>query len=155
MAGILTQGFVKTYDPKAVLVTYIGVPITGWADGTFIEIANRGGDRWATYVGSDGEVARSKNNDTTRRITLSLSQTSLSNTYLSGILAIDLATNNGFGPFEIKDPSSGFDLFVAQAWIVAPPPAGFAKTIGTRVWVLDTSQVSIEAFNADFVNLSK
>jgi hypothetical protein len=153
--GILTQGFVKTYDPKRVLISFIGVPISGFADGTFIEIANRGGDAWAEYVGADGEVTRAKNNDTTKRVTLTLSQTSLSNSYLSTIFALDRATNNGFGALKITDANGGAEIFVAQAWIAAPPPVGYAKTIGSRVWILDTGQVVNEAYNGDYVNLSQ
>ena len=153
--GILTQGFVKTYDPKRVLVNWINHSVSGYADGTFIEIANRGGDRWTPYIGSDGEASRAKNNDTTRRITITLSQTSLSNSFFSKMFALDMATNNGLGPIQIIDLNGGSEIFAAQAWIAVPPPMSWAKTISTRVWIFDTGQVITEAFNGDYVSLSQ
>lgn len=155
MPGTVTQGFVKTYDPKKVLVSFMGQPITGFADGTFINIANRGGDRWTPYVGADGEVSRAKNLDTTKRVTITLSQTSLSNSFLSDQLALDMATSTAIGPLKITDANGGAELFVAQAWIAVPPPYDYGKTIMPRVWVLDTGQSVGESFHADYVNLSQ
>jgi hypothetical protein len=151
----VTQGFVKTYDPKRVLVNFIGQPISGFSDGTFINIANRGGDAWTPYVGADGEVSRAANLDTTRRITITLSQTSLSNTYLSQVFALDRILRTGLGPLKITDANGGAEIFAAQAWIAVPPPMDFAKTISPRVWIFDTGQVQVEDFNGDYVNLSQ
>jgi hypothetical protein len=155
MPGTVTQGFVKTYDPKKVLVSFMGQPITGFADGTFINIANRGGDRWAEYVGADGEVSRAKNVDTTKRITITLSQTSLSNSFLSDMLALDMASSTAVGPLKITDVNGGAEIFVAQAWIAVPPAPDYAKGIMPRVWVFDTGQAVVESFHADYVNLSQ
>lgn len=152
--GILTQGFVKTYDPKRVVVTFINTTISGFADGTFIEVRSPS-PRWTKYVGSDGEVGRSKSNDTTKEVVIHLSQTSLSNSFLSTMLVLDVATNNGIGPLKIADLNGGAELFFAQAWIRMPPDVTYDKVIGPRVWTFDTGQIINEAYNADYVSLSQ
>jgi hypothetical protein len=150
-AGVTSFG--KTYDPKRVIVTW-GQALSGFADGTFIEV-RPATQRWTKIVGADGEVARSKSNDNTAEIVIHLLQTSASNSYLSKMLALDLASNNGLQAFEIVDANGGGDLFWAQAWIRTRPDVTYAKTVEQRTWTFDTAQIITEALNADYVNLSQ
>ena len=154
MPSGITTSFVKTFDIKRVIVTFAGAALSGWADGTCIQVRPAGA-RWTKYVGPDGEVARAKSNDLTSEVTLSFSQTSLSLDFLAKMLILDNITNNGLGPFEIQDLNGGGDLFWSQAWIRQPPDSAYAKTIQPRVWILDTGQAITELFNADYVNLSQ
>ena len=62
---------VSTYDPKEVVVTFGAIPLDGYADGTFVEVAPAG-EAFARHVGADGEVSRSKSNDNTHDVTLTL-----------------------------------------------------------------------------------
>jgi hypothetical protein len=55
-----------------------GVPISGYADGTFVQV-DPSGDSFAKKVGADGEVARSMSNDNTHTVVITLLQSSLSN----------------------------------------------------------------------------
>jgi hypothetical protein len=150
----ITASFVKTFDIKRVIVTWCGTALSGWADGTCIQI-RPAGPRWTKHVGADGEVARSKSNDLTSEVTLSFTQTSLSLDFLSLMLALDNYSNNGLGPLQIQDLNGGANQFWAQAWIRQPAETVYAKDMAPRVWTLDTGQVITEAYNADYVNLSQ
>ena len=57
----MAQSF-ATYDPAEVHISLDGNPITGFADGTFVEIAFDD-QQWNKTTGADGHTARSKTNN--------------------------------------------------------------------------------------------
>lgn len=132
---------VKTYDPKKVIVTFGGVPISGFADGTFIAV-KPASDTWVKKVGADGEVSRVKTNDDTSEVTLTLKATSPSNTYLTGVRTTDKLTGAGVLALTISDLSGTLVLFWPQAWIKKMPEVNRAKELGDTVWDFDTGQIS-------------
>ncbi len=123
----------KTYDPKQVLVVVGGVPISGYADGSFVRVGRRN-PQWELVKGADGEGARSKSNDDSGFIEIELMQTSASNQHLSNISLADETSNAGVVPVMVKD-GSGFSLHMAeQSFIEKNPDGAYAKTNQTRVW---------------------
>ena len=126
---------VRTYDPKNVIVTVAGIPMSGFSDGTFLEV-DRNEATWNTVVGADGFVTRGKTNNFTGTMTLTLKQSSPSNDVLSGLLAIDEATNVGVFPILVKDLSGNSVYFSANAWITQYANSTFGKDINDRQWTL-------------------
>jgi len=138
----------KTYDPAEVIVTFFGVPITGFADGEFVTITPSS-ERFTKTVGADGLVSRVKSNDNTHEVTITLVKTSLSNDYLSGILAADRFGNAGKGTLQIVN-LGGTTLFAwEEAWIRQPPDVSEDKTITDKAWVFDTGQATIESYGGN------
>ena len=137
------MGTVKTYNPKDIVITFGGYPLTGFADGTFLMVAPKN-DRFTPVSGADGEAARAKSNDKTYEVTLTLLQTSLSNNYLSGILALDDISNEGKLPLLITDVRGTTLFSFLQAWIRIPPTSEFSKEISNREWIFDTGQADVE-----------
>ena len=132
----------KTYDPKQVILTVGGRQITGWADGTFIEV-ERDADAYELTVGADGDAARSKSNNRAGKITVTLLQTSEGNAVLSGFAAADELSNGGVVAIMARD-KSGASFFVAdQAWVQKYPKSGYSKNIETREWVLRSDSINI------------
>jgi len=130
---------VITYDPKKVIVSYGGVPITGFAE-TFISITQPN-DTFVKKVGADGEVGRSRSNDQTNEVTITLMGTSKSNAYLALMHAADKASNAGALPLLITDRSDGGCLFFWDAaWIKKNPDLEKGKEISDIAWVFDTGQ---------------
>lgn len=128
---------VRTYDPKQVLVTFGPVILSGYAAGTFINIA-RNGDVFEKVRGADGSVDRVNKNANDFSVTLTLKQTSPANTELSALLAADILGNAGVLPLIVKD-LGGATLFTApQAWIAKDPDDGFSDTLESREWRFDT-----------------
>lgn len=142
------MGDVKTYDSKLVIINFFGVPLTGYADGEFCSVVSSS-ERFTKQSGADGEITRSKSNDNTSEITVTLKQSSLSNNYLSGILELDRIANNGKGPFSIVDLSGTTLMEWPQAWIRQPPDQSFGKENGDRAWVFDTGQPLIESIGGN------
>jgi len=130
---------VMTYDPKKVIITLGGVPIGGYADGTFVNITPNS-ERWTRKVGADGEVNRSLSNDNTSSVDLTLMQTSLSNTYLHTVEKADALTGLGMLPLSFTDLNDGSTRFWPQAWVVKTPDDGRAKETTDKQWTIHTGQ---------------
>ena len=131
---------VKNYDPKKVVVTFGGVPMGGYTDGDFIEIAPSDADGFKKQVGSDGEVGRSQSSDNTHNVTITLMQSSLSNNHLSGIRTADKLTGKMKLPLSITDLNGTSLHFWPEAWIKGDPTWGYGKEMKERQWTFDTGQ---------------
>lgn len=130
-----------TYDPKKVQVLLGGVPIGGFADGTFVTLS-RSNDAFTKHSGADGDLTRVKQNDRSGECAITLSQSSASNDYLSGVAIADELTNDGVLPLLIKD-LSGNSLFASGfAWIRKVPDSSFGKDIENREWMLDVADLA-------------
>lgn len=133
---------VKTYNPADVLLVVAGIPISGYADGTFIAIG-RDNPSYNSGTGSDGEGWRAKSNDKSGTCTLTLLQTSLSNDALSGLAQLDELSGDGVGPLLLKD-NSGRSLYSAETcWLEKPADAEFAREASDREWVIKTDKLNV------------
>ena len=132
---------VMTYDPKKVIITFGGVPISGYADGTFVQI-DPSGDSFTKKVGADGEVARSLSNDNTHTVQITLLQTSLSNNYLRTVMNADKLTGLGMLPLSFTDLNTMEVKFWPQAWVSVEPGTGRAKEDTDVQWTLHTGQLA-------------
>lgn len=133
---------VKSYDPAQVSVIFAGIPVEGYADGTFI-VAARDNPSFNKMVGSDGEGARAKSNDTGGSVTLTLMQTSISNDALSALALLDETTGDGVGPLLIKDGLGRTLIQAESAWLEKPADAEFAREISNREWVIQSDNLQI------------
>ena len=128
---------VRTYDPKLVIVTFGAIPITGFAEGTFVSIAGNG-DRFEKSKGADGTVDRVNKNANDYAVTITIKQTSLTNDLLSAVLNADLLSNTGKFPLTIKDLNGTALFFAPQAWIAKDPDDEYSDTLSSREWRIDT-----------------
>lgn len=135
---------VATYQPDLVTVAFNGVPLTGYAPGTFITAA-RNNDTWAIQVGSGGDATRAKSGDKSGRVTLTLLATSLSNGVLSGFAQVDERSGLGVGALLVKDLGGADVVTAGTAWIVKPPDLEKANEGSTREWVFETQNLEIIA----------
>jgi len=127
----------STYDPKQVVVIIGGHIVSGYADGTFVNV-ERNEDSFALTVGSDGDACRSNNQNRSGRITLTLGQWSESNTFLSALVSADELSGNGVVPALVKD-NSGTSLHTAEnAWVVKPATSANDRAPQTREWIVET-----------------
>ena len=133
---------VRTYDPKAVIITIGGVPISGFSDGTFLEVI-RNEPTWNMVVGADGFVTRGKTNNFSGQVTLTLKQSSPSNDVLSGFIALDELTNAGIVPVLIKDLSGNSTYFSGQGWVQQYANSTFGKDINDREWTISLAALDL------------
>ena len=133
MAGRFT-----TYDPKSVAVIVGGVPLTGFADDMVsIEFQE---DSWEHIAGADGEEMRIRKNDGRAEMTVTLLQSSESNSWLAGLQLADEASNSAAFPVLFKD-SNGKTLMASEAgWIKKTPNISRGKSASNVEWVIALSQ---------------
>lgn len=130
----------KQYDPKQVSIIVGGVPLSGFADGTFIRVGRRS-PAWDLVVGTDGEGTRAKSNDKSGYFEFDLMQSSVSNQTLSALSLTDELTNTGVVPVLVKD-GSGASLHTAeQAFVEKNPDSEYARVAGPRTWRLLTDNL--------------
>lgn len=132
----------STYDPALVVVTWGELRLEGFTDGTAIKV-ERAEDRYSTKVGLDGEGARTRNNNRSGTVEVTLLQTSLTNGELStkAQLDDDSAIPLPPQPLTVKD-LNGFSLHhAANAWIQKTPASEYAKEAGDRTWVFGTASL--------------
>lgn len=127
---------VRTYDPKQVVLTVGGIPIGGYADGTFIE-HEFDDDAFTKVTGADGFSSRAKSNNYDSMITVTLAQTSPSNDTLNAFAIADKLSNSGVVPVVLKDVGGTTTIFSANGWIRKQANVEFGKEITNREWVLD------------------
>ena len=128
---------VKTYDPKMVVITFGVIPISGYAEGTYVSV-NRSGDAFEKSKGAGGDVERINKNQGDFEVTVTLQQTATVNAELSAALAADQVTNAGVFPLTIKDLLGKTLFFAPQAWIRKDPEWEDGDDLNTRAWVFDT-----------------
>ena len=130
----------KTYDPKFVSVIAGGIPLTGFPDGTFVSYT-RDEDTYNKQIGADGVVSRSKTNNRSGVLTLTLQQTSQGNDVLTGFFNLDELSNSGVFVIVIKDVL-GTTILQGSAWIKKPADIVYSKEIEGREWTIDVSEES-------------
>ena len=128
---------VKTFDPKMVVITFGSIPISGYAEGTFVSV-NRSGDAFAKRKGAGGDVERINKNQGDFEVTITLLQTTPTNKELSAVLAADQVTNAGVFPLTIKDMLGETLFFAPQAWIRKDPEWEDGDDLNSRAWTFDT-----------------
>lgn len=130
----------RTYSPADISITFGPHIVTGTADGTFLTIEEIT-DGIVSQAGADGEVARAMSADTRVRATLTLQQTSASNTFLSGAYRADQVSGGRLPlPLVIRD-LRGDTVFAAPAsWVVKMANSEFSKEVSSREWVIETGQ---------------
>lgn len=129
-----------TYDPKEVQILVNGVPISGFADGSFLTI-NFTNPMWTKQVGADGAGVFSKSNDLQADIEFVLLPSSLSNDYLDGLFQADLASNAGLFNMVIKD-NNGNSIYATEgARIAQQPGRDYQKEAQPVTWPIITTRL--------------
>ena len=128
------------YDPAQVKMTFGGAIIEGYAEGSFINVQYNA-DLFALTVGSDGEATRSKSNNKSARVTVTLMPGALANAILGGFQKADDAGGVGVLPLSITDLSTGSSFIAEGAWIVKPPDYDFQTEAQPREWIIETDNL--------------
>jgi hypothetical protein len=128
------MGRVANYNPAEVDLIYGPVKCEGYAEGEFVTM-DQEEDTFLKVVGTDGELARSLNQNDATVITFKLLQTSKSNALLSALLQLDKLTGGRSPQVLLVKDRSGFTLNAfPTAWIVKPPAQSLDKQATAREW---------------------
>lgn len=142
----------RTYDPAYIVCSVLGIPISGYADGTFVK-AERSEDAFKTHVGAGGEVARARSRNMTGKVTFTLLATSPVNDLLSAASHLDELTGQGVGRVFIKDVNGTTLVLGANSWIVKPAAVEFGKEVTNREWVVECSYLYLHSGGENAISL--
>ena len=132
----------ETYRPQDVIMTFNGIPFSGFMDGTMIT-AEKNNEAFALNIGSTGAGARAQTSDESGRVTVRLQQTSPVNAALSALHELDKASGDGIGPLAIKDLSGADVVAAASAWIVTTTTLEYSNEITVREWIFESENLQI------------
>ena len=130
----------SAFNPAETSVVVAGNTLTGFAEGTFVEIA-RAEDTFTDVVGANGEVTRIKRNNLSATITITLLQGSESNLVLSNLHNIDENTGIGVFVVNITDNSGGSTYKGAKAWVQKTSDVTFSSAHESRAWTIKVAQL--------------
>jgi hypothetical protein len=136
-----------TYDPAGMLITFKGILITGFADGTFLNV-ERNEDGWFESVGADGHMIRTRNRNLSGVATLTLQQSSPANDLLLSLAQTDELTGLGVGPFMAKDINGTTMASSPQGWCRKRPGIERGKESGNTEWIIAMSRLDLKAGSA-------
>lgn len=155
----------KTYSPKDVVVVWNGIPLTGFAEDSFLRL-EWSEDVFTKHVSANGKLALTKSADETGTVEIELMATAPDNFYLGAIeKAQRLAPESvAFSNFVINDPSGNSLAVAINAFIMTRPSVDLGKDQNSKTWVfgceklefatlpewIDTSKVQSFVDSADF-----
>ena len=130
---------VKTYDPSKVVFVFGGIPISGYADNSFIthEMAE---EPFKSKVGCDGGLTRSQSANKSSKIKVKLMASSPSNDVLSGFHTADLLKGTGVVPGILKELGGSTLVTGAECFVSKPPSISFDKEVGDREWEITIAE---------------
>lgn len=131
---------VKTFDTKKHVLSFWGVPITGFADDDGISIEYNE-DCVTLRTGQDGESVRSINYNRSAKIKIKLTDASLSNDVLSAARLADRKGGRGVSPCTLKDLGGTSAALAPTAWVSKEPAFDVGKESGDREWELTTDEL--------------
>ena len=139
------------YHTDKVILVWDGIQIKGYAKDTFIEV-ERNEDSFTTYVGSLGDVCRTKNLNRTGKVTVTLMASAPVNDLLAARCNQDEATRLEYGPLQLVDLSSTMRCDGAEAWIMKRPKVERAQESGTVQWVFEVAVLNIFEGGTDVIS---
>lgn len=119
------------YDPADVTVKVGTRNITGFYNGTFIEVSRNNPKEMSATAGSRGEYALSVNKDKTGQVSLVLHAESESNSYLGS-----LANSKSVVPLFINRNGETISEIITspEAWIEEVPQKSYDAEEPSRTW---------------------
>src|SRR5688500_8393980 len=108
------------YSPDKVHLIWNGINITGYAPDTFVQV-ERDEDGFIKYVGSLGDVARSRSLNKAGKVTVTLMAVSPVNDLLYTLAAQDEADGTAYGSLQLLDLSGTTRCHSEIAWVLKWP----------------------------------
>jgi len=125
----------KNFDANQLSVVFGVSPVVGFATDTALTIETE--DAQYKYNRDlHGNVTRYKINNNSAKITLTLTQSSRSNSLLSNYVELDNQSNAGVFPIYIKDSNSTTLFRSDSASVMQVPTNEFGEEEKNREWVI-------------------
>jgi len=137
-----------TYDPQESVLVWDDHEFVAFMEGTMVSAAHME-EQSTLHIGAkgDGTVVASRNRS--GEFTLTLSQSSPSNDYLSAAVAEFYATGRiRVAPILLRRLNSDEHARASLAWVVGPPAVAHGAEVEGREWVIRCHDLDIFAGGA-------
>ena len=132
-------------DPAKYIINYGGANIQGYADGVYSSF-EMDEDFYNDTTGADGLTTRIRTNNNTGVLTVTLLQSSPSNTILQVFFDIDRTTPRGAPqPLMLKNLLGSELLSSSASWVRKLPSLDQGKEVQNRVWVIKVADAKVFA----------
>lgn len=131
-----------SYNPKDLIVTVGGVPLSGFAPDESITI-ERNEANVSLRTGASGEGVRSINPNRSGTISITLMASSASNDTLNALARADELAGRGQAPLLIKDGGGRTLVAATSVWVQTEPPIGYGSEPRDREWVLEAEALDM------------
>lgn len=135
-----------TYDFNDVSLLIGPHKIKGFEEGTEITV-ERDEDTFTKKSGVDGNVTRSKSNNSMGFIEFVLNHLSKSNAFLEAQAFLDEKTGVGVLPTSLLDKSGKEKILGTESWIVRPSNKSYGGESGPRTWRIDMANLTFANTN--------
>lgn len=137
------MGLTRTYDPAKHVFSFLSNLIAdGYAKGTFIKVTPNS-DSYTLEKGAAGDGVRSKVNDRSAKLELTLMSHSQANDVLAALMAADEQDSSAVGPLFLKELNGSMKVSGANAWIMRRPDIERAEASGQTTWVFEIDDADI------------
>ncbi len=133
----------KNYSPDQVDVIFSSFSITGYAEGSFIEV-EREVDTFTKKVGSLGDVCRTRSLNKSGKITITLVDSHPINDVLATLISQDEQFGTSFGAFSMKDRTGNTEVRATEAWCMKVPKVTRAQASGNISYVFEAASLFIK-----------
>ncbi len=126
----------KRYSFKDTIMVVNGLEITGWDEGDDVIAISRRADSATDKMGAGGEMMVSISADRSGSIKIKLQQTSSSNKYLMGLMALQEAGGSSFVPIAAMFQDTYRNDLAAgtSGYLRKPPDMNRGAAAGTQEW---------------------
>lgn len=144
--------YLKTYSPQSVRVAYGGFPLTGMADGEFLNISLNA-DLTDEVIGAQGDVGITKIANFTATITLTLLQNAEANIYLMGMYSVMQRADDVARPnMTIRDPSGSTLYECRDVHLKRASDVVLSDGQNSKQWTFFCSNIIPVGANSEIVN---
>ena len=138
----------KTYNAKSVVVVIAGIPIQGFAKGSFVKV-KLNADIVEQEIGAHGDSVRTISQDLSGTIEIMLQQTSPSNAALTALVLRDRPLDReaqaglGAGPSIVEDLNGTILASTDYSWVKTLPEADYSEKAGNRTWIIECAELRL------------
>lgn len=133
----------KEYSFLNTVLLVNGVEITGFDEGDDVIVLSRINDAVSHKIGADGEMSISISADRSGTCTFKLQQSSLSNAYLTGLVAVQ--ENGLFVPIfvQMTDTRTGDSGSGTSGYIAKPADMQRGTNVNGQEWVITVERLDL------------
>ncbi|SRR5579875_928696 len=140
----MSSGLTRAYAPDDVAVVVGTQAITGFKEGTFVEV-ERDVETAVMDIGSDGEATLVISPNQAGKFKFTLQQSSPSNDYLTTVFQAlqNKDLTNGIKPVSVEDKNGSTLASCKQGAVQKPAKVSFADKAEGREWTIVTGYLNL------------